>query len=681
MLPALSLEDLAAAARHFEEQLERMGTMLPRVEGEVRPSFMPPSPFMLGEIKDERKQEASRYVESFKRIFKRARDARKKAEERWRRATSAYLNQYDFGYKSPNQARAYVPRITKNVDVLAYYLRHALVESRQFFRVYALSAKLEELAAAHAVEELISYLLDINDITNKFLQLVKQGLLYGIVAMKVYVRPRMITQLTVDDEGKVKAVEREMYQLVLEGVSPFEIWLDPSGRDKFIIQLTRVDKSDLYDLARLGVLNKDAVDELIERGRVTRETLEGSKTTAEHPRERPVYILAEYWGDFWDEDGNLLHRNCWMIFGGIPGPDGAIPEDYVLMRGPLPNPYWHQKPPIIISPFTPQPTKAIYPMSLVDFFTDMQREYTRIFNAMIDGAIFDAMNVFEVNEAMVENPKDLEDIWPGKIIRKRMGEGQVITTVQLGKMPTNAAFVVQLMERFMQEGFGVTETVMGYLASRGRPTATEVVTARSHAFSQIEELARIVENSFLEPLLERVFQLAMQVLPDIADDEMLAALGDASDTLRRLITLPPESREAIARGGYRFRVHGLSMTMTKAQELAKINDFLQIVSANPIMAQKINWDALLAKVLEAYGWAPDEMLVQHPLGEHALPEHAAEAMQATQAQAAMMQAALAQALTGGEGAMPAEPELSPEEGARMEPGSMPDIEGILTGGA
>lgn len=669
----LSIEDLIAASRVLDETLDKLQGTLPRVEGEVRPSLLPPSPFMLGAIQDERKQDAKFYVESFKRLFNKAKDARKKAETKWSKALAAYNNEYDFGYKSPHQAQAYVPRITKNVDILSFYLRKSLVESRQFFRVFALSSKLEDLAAAHAIEELISYLLDINRVSDKFTVLAKHGMLFGMVAAKVYVKPKVVTQLTVDEAGNVKAVSRNAYQLAIDVISPYEIWLDPSGRNKFVIQSAYVDKSDLYDLANMGVLNKDAVNELIERGEATRERHE-KEAPIEHPRERPVFVLLEYWGDFWDENGNLIHRNCWMIFGGIPTADGTIPSDFVLLRGPIPNPYWHQQPPIIIAPFTPQPTKQLYPFSIVDFFVDMQREYTRIFNAMVDGAIFDAINLFEVNEALVENPKDLEDIWAGKIIRKRIGEGQIITPVQLGKMPTNAAFVVQLLERYMQEGFGVTETVMGYLASRGRPTATEVVTARSHAFSQIEELARMLEDHFLEPLLERVFQLAMQVLPDIADEEMLNALGDASETLRRLMALPPESREAIARGGYRFRVHGLSMTMTKAQELAKINDFLQIATAVPTIAQRINWDALLSKVLEAYGWSPDELLVQHPMGEHMLPEQ--QAVMAQQAQQATM------------GTMPLaeSPEeqmigLSPEEGQTTEPGAMADLEGLMPGGA
>jgi hypothetical protein len=168
------------------------------------------------------------------------------------------------------------------------------------------------------------------------------------------------------------------------------------------------------------------------------------------------------------------------------------------------------------------------------------------------------------------------------------------------------------MERYLLEGFGVTETVLGYLSSRGRPTATEVMTARAHAFSAIEEMGRMIESNFMEPLLERVFQVAIQVLPDLADEEMLNALGDMSPTLRRLMSLSAEEREALVRGGYRFQVRGMSMALTKAQELARINEFIQIAAQIPQFATQINWTMLLRKIVEAYGWSPDEVLLQQP---------------------------------------------------------------------
>jgi hypothetical protein len=545
---------------------------------------------------------------------------------------------------------------------------------------------MRSLARAHALQKLIAYLLDMNNLSTAFSVLAKCGLLYGMLAAKIYVKATYTTQL-VSVNGEVRAIERPVYQLAIDPILPHEIWIDPSGRNRFIIHIVRVDKSDLFDLANLGVLNRDAVNELIAKGEAHREKPEGTSKPIEHPKERAVYCLAEYWGDFWDAEGNLIHRNVWMIFGGIPGSDGAVPTDFVLLRGPMPNPFWHQRPPIVTATLSPHPTKEPYPRAIVDSLVDLQREYTRLFNALVDGAIFDAIQVFEVDETLVENPRDIEELWSGKIIRRRPhpSGGQVITPIQLGKMPTAASFVVQLIERYMHEGFGVTETVMGYLAARGRPTATEVVTARSHAFSYIEELARLLETQFLEPMLERLMQLALQVLPDIADEEMLNALGDASEALRELISMPPQEREALARGGYKFRVHGLSMIMTKAQELAKINQFLELASQVPAIAQRLNWDALLSKVLEAFGWSPDEILVRHPLVQHMetpVQQQVAPSPE-TQAVAQMLQQALAQGLISP---IPTEgTETSEgietlfgggvEEEAREE-GSMSDLEGI-----
>lgn len=652
-MPVEGMEELFELQRLVNELVPP----LPRVEAEVRLPLVPPSPFFLGEVRDEPKQETAKYIEAFKRLFDSAKRGRAGADERWKRAFAAYTNSYEFGYKSPHQAKAYAPRLTRNVDVVAQFIRQALLQNQEFFRVYALSSKLEDLAAAHAIELMVRYLLDMNNLHEKLTKWGKIALLYGLLVGKVYVAPEKVTQLTLDEEGKVKTIERTAYKVKIDIVYPQDIWLDPTGRNKFVIHKVIVDKSDLYDYVDIKLLNKDAVDRLVEKAQSHTEK-SGTGEKVEGFRDRHVYALLEYWGDWWDSEGNIMHRNIWMIFGAPLGSDGSILPDYELLRGPMPNPYWHQKPPFVVSSVTPEPALSVYPHSLADFLIDLQREYTRLLNAMIDGAIFDAIRLFEVNAAVVENPKDIEDLWSGKIIRRRFGEGQAIVPVQLGKMPTEAAFMINLMERYLMEGFGVTETVMGYLASRGRPTATEVLTARSHAFSAIEEMAAMIEGNFIEPLLEMVFMLAMQVLPDIADEEMLRALGDASDALRKLLSLSPQEREAIARGGYRFRVKGARLAVAKVQELAKINEFIQIISQIPNIAARINWDTLMSKVLEAYGWSPDELLVKNPLLQHAADISALQTVlpQPTEVEA------------------PAE-----EEGQTQVPGAMEDIAGILQG--
>jgi hypothetical protein len=581
---------------------------LPRAEVEVRPQLAPPSPFVLGAMEVNLKQEVSKYEETFKSLLKLAKEGRSNAEQRWKIAQAAYECRYDFGFKSAHQAKAYIPRLTRNVDVVSQYLRRMLVENQQFFTVTTPSSRLEDIANAAVIQRLVQFIVERNNLDEQFTKLAKIGLLYGIVVMKVYVAPRKVTHVIVGDDGKIRSVERNSYFVKLELVHPQDFYIDPTGLNKFVIQRILVEKSDLYDFVDLQLLDRDAVEKLIAKGEGHLAKVE---TPLKTPKERPMFMLFEYWGDWWDDDGNLLHRNIWAIFGAVIGADGNELPDFVLLKGPMPNPYWHQKPPFVWSSFSPLPSKAVYPMSVSDFLVDLQREYTRLVNAMIDGAIFDAVNLFEVNELMAEDAKELDEIWSGKIIRRR-GDQPVITPVQLGKMPTAASFMLQLMERYLLEGFGVTETVLGYLSSRGRPTATEVMTARAHAFSAIEEMGRMVESNFMEPLLERVFQVAMQVLPDLADEEMLNALGDMSPTLRRLMSLSAEEREALVRGGYRFQVRGMSMALTKAQELARINEFIQIAAQIPQFATQINWTMLLRKIVEAYGWSPDEVLLQQP---------------------------------------------------------------------
>jgi len=603
------MEQLDAIAKILEEMRK---TAPARVDVEVRPT--PPSPFDFSSLSAMRKQSVEDYEVQFWQILSAASSAKAEAVSRWDRARKAWANEYDFSYKSPNQAKAYIPRLMRNIEIVSQYLRRAFAENQQSFKIEAVSPTLENLKWASALEKMCFYILDENGLMDKWQKLVKMGLLYGLMIAKVVVMPEKVTHV-VERDGKWVTQERNGYKLTISIVSPYDIYLDPSGRNRFIIHKVTVDEAYLYDLADMGVIDRSAIQELKERGKMLEEKHESS--SVKHPPFRRVVHLFEYWGDWWNDDGELIHRNVWAIFGtvsDIVSEGGLVKHSaeppIVLLKGPLPNPYWHQKPPFVVAPLIWAPYEEVYPLSMTDPLVDMQREYTRLFNAMLDGAIFDAISVFEVNEYAVES-EDIDTLWAGKILRKKgVDVPQVITPVHLGKMPTAAAFLIQLMERYLLEGFGVTETVMGYLSTRGRPTATEVVTARAHAFASIEELARAAEASFWEPLLNLVLQVALQVLPDIADEQMLQALGEDKEVLQVIMNLPAEEREALARGGYRFKARALSQAVAKVQEIAKLVEFLGLVADIPQLAMLINWNGVLRKMIEGYGWSPDEVTIE-----------------------------------------------------------------------
>ena len=603
------LNDLLSWELFLEQARTSLEEVLPRVEAEVRPT--PPSPFYPSNISDLKGLDKSDYEAVFKEILEKSFDERKSAERRWKKALSAYLNEYDFGYKSAHQAKAYIPRITRYVEVLANYLRRALVENQQFFKVVAVASTEENIRSAAALEKMLSYLLEANEMPHKFTQAVKMGLLFGMLVLKVHVQPQTVTHLHQLNDGRWTTIERNAYRLSIDVISPFHILLDPSPRRRYIIQISYFDKSDLYALANQNLLHKSAVDDLVRAAHASTEKISGEKT--EHPKHRPIYVLFEYWGDMWSPDGDIVHRNIWAIFGAAIGPDGDyLPGTVSLLRGPMPNPYWHQSPPFVVAPLIIPPVEQTYPNALTDYLVDLQREYTRLFNAMVDGAIYDAISVFAANTITLTDPTQLEDIYPGKILQTRSDTPPLIP-IQLGKMPSAAAFIVQMIERLLMETYGVTETVLGYLSSRGRPTASEVMAARSHAFTLIEEIARGLEVTFWEPLLKLLLQTALQVLPDIADEEMLRALGDVSEDLRMLLSLDAQSREALARGGYKFRMEGMSKMIARTNELAKINEFLQLAASLPVIAQRINFDKLLYRIVEAYGWSPSEVLLPAPV--------------------------------------------------------------------
>jgi hypothetical protein len=91
---------------------------------------------------------------------------------------------------------------------------------------------------------------------------------------------------------------------------------------------------------------------------------------------------------------------------------------------------------------------------------------------------------------------------------------------------------------------------------------------------------------------------------------MLQALGEDKEVLNQILSLSAEEREAIARGGYRFKARALSQAVAKVQEIAKMTEFLQLISEIPQLAMLLNWNGILRKMIEGYGWSPDEVTIE-----------------------------------------------------------------------
>jgi hypothetical protein len=215
-------------------------------------------------------------------------------------------------------------------------------------------------------------------------------------------------------------------------------------------------------------------------------------------------------------------------------------------------------------------------------------------------------------------------IYPGLALRKKglndpTGQKQVVRAIDVGKIPQEALAALNMFNRDFQSGT-MPELTTGDPATGGRRTATEVQSKTSMALEGLDDAARTVEETVLNPLLE----MAAKVIYQFHDDYMIPRLAENYPEVSLLMReLEPADRYVVMFGSsgidsFHFRARGISIMLDKAQSLEKVVQFLQIASFIPGILQRMNVDAVLEEIVMALGWNPQKIILQ-PANPGVLP--------------------------------------------------------------
>ena len=284
-------------------------------------------------------------------------------------------------------------------------------------------------------------------------------------------------------------------------------------------------------------------------------------------------------------------------------------EDVVL-RKPRPNPFLHGKAPYVwgtqyIVPF------STYNRGIVEDIIGIASMITELSNLIVDGAHFDAIRAFQVDVDSLYNEREIsEGIYPGKTLRFKGSENQfgkpVVQPIQVGQVPDSVLGVLEYLDREYQISTAVTEIISGTASPGGARTATEITTKGAAAQEGLDDAARTVEETVLNPLLEQVAQVMYQYHEDY---QMPRLVEQYPETASMLQSMSPEERYVAMVGGFAFKARGISIMLDRAQSMEKIASFLQLVSHLPGILQRLNIDAMLEEIVVSLGWNPQKMLV------------------------------------------------------------------------
>jgi hypothetical protein len=531
-------------------------------------------------------------ISQFNIIFTEADDAKKNFADIWQEIVSMYNNEDDFSRKADWQSKEVIPRTFTMTENVTSMFQRALMTIPDWFSITKTFRNDDVVLEAkiNLVTKMVKYFLEKNEYPFLFGKTVKAGLLSYL----------LINKVTWSYEGDLLSDTNGFSNggCIIELISPFDFWLDPTGRGKYTIQKTVIDYGDFMEAADNGVfINADKLESDYRDMEEESEENERKEMPSSITASRKEVVLHEYWGNVYHKDGRLVYKNCMFI----------VANKKYIVKAPIENPNKNKKSPYVITGSIDTPF-GVYHKSLLGVNIGLFKLITELANQAIDSNNFSILKNFQIDKEALEDPSDIDDgIFPGKVWATNYDtqNPQPIRVLEFGQPPQSIFTLAQLIDREIQSS-GVTEYVTGLPRMKGRPTATEVTQKLAQSNSLFDTLARNVEYHFLTPLVKLVYETIVQNIEYfLLDEEFVKAVPEA----RSLRGVPPELRYKELAGDFAITVSGLSIVLNRQAELEKVNAFMNMLGNNQQLASQMDWNKLGNKVLEGLNWTSADILL------------------------------------------------------------------------
>ncbi|MBF0552633.1 MAG: hypothetical protein HQK60_19135, partial [Deltaproteobacteria bacterium] len=284
-----------------------------------------------------------------------------------------------------------------------------------------------------------------------------------------------------------------------------------------------------------------------------------------------------------------------------------------LIKPPMPNPYWHGKPPYVVY----SPIDVLFRGiggGLIEGVRSLHRSLSNMMNMAQDAVLFKLLGLNEVNQSNLAYPEDLEDLYPGKIFRKNT-DSPLITSVAIQDLSPQAVPIMNWLKQTIQNYTGVTEFLMGTPTCRGTPTATEITSKTQQSTVMFEQIAQTIETDGIVKSVDMVKDLVLQYFTGIgANPNAGRILGDNPDPsnididsldsngdLIDLDAMSDQEKISFILDDWDVVSTGISGAMHRADNLQKLIQFISALSRNPeLFGNRLNPDKLLVEILNAF---------------------------------------------------------------------------------
>lgn len=514
---------------------------------------------------------------------------------------------HDFSHKQTGQSTEVLSKQSMAVEQIKSFFQQALVDIGEWWKAEPCYPDAEPtmLVRPHEVTKITNYMLEKATYFAHVGNTIQSALLGALAISKTYgvlkPKPRFVARKS--GRGKslkrwVEKIEDKTWEMKFDVVRQENYYPDPTGKKLYEIEDMWLDYHEVLALSEGddAIFDHAAVLGLSKGTTDSEENFDRARETGQTPAEgghRPKVKLTEFWGTILDKDGKIAFENV----------VATLANDTTLIRKPEPNPLWHQRSPYTASPLM-EVANSVWHKAPMDAPTNHNRSLIELYNLFIDAAMSQVHAIRQIRKDYLDNPAQVADgIPPGTTLAVSsalpMG-AKVLEPVTTTQIPSEAVNIYNIMSQEFNASALTNDLRQGVMPFRA-VKATEVVEASQTITSVFQGMAKNYESRHSLKELELAWMTAAQNWDRISKEEFIALFGRARG--EELSQLSPQDVFTATVDGIKFKVFGISLTLSKAQDFRKLTTLMQTIAGSEVLMEeftkKYDFGKYLGEVMTA----------------------------------------------------------------------------------